>query len=242
MFNKTLIIMIPAFNEKNYIANLIKNIPQIHNIKQEIIVINDGSLDNTSLIAKNAGAKVITHQRNLGLGEAIKTGLNYCLKHKADVIAILDADGQYNPKKIECLILPILNNKADLVIGNRFKYRTINETNFMKKLGNKILSIFISKILLSLDKTYDIQCSFRAFNRKLCKILSKLLFGKYNYAQEMFILVKLFGFNVKEIPVDCYRRNNGRSRLIRNPLIHIFRILGISFRTYFKMKFILKNC
>jgi len=231
--------MIPAFNEEKNIANLIKSVPQIGCIKQEVIVINDGSLDDTSLIAKNAGATVITHQKNLGLGEAFKTGLSYCLKNEADIIVILDADGQYNPNKIEDLIFPILNNKADLVIGNRFKYNTINEINFIKKLGNKILSTFVSKILLNLKKTYDIQCSFRAFNRKLGKFLIKVLFGKYNYAQEMFILAKSFQFNVKEVPINCYRRNDGKSRLIKNPLIHIFRIFGMSFRTYFKIK--LKN-
>ncbi|MFX0058757.1 MAG: glycosyltransferase family 2 protein [Candidatus Hodarchaeota archaeon] len=236
MLNKKLIILIPAFNEEKSIANLIKSVPKLDILKQEIIVINDGSLDHTSLIAEKAGAKVITHQKNLGLGETFKTGLRYCIKNSADFIILLDGDGQYDPNKIHSLILSILENKSDLVIGNRFKYKTTNEISFIKKLGNKFLSIFVCKILLNLKKVYDIQCSFRAFNKKLGKFLNNNLSCKYNYAQEMFILAKLFDFNVKDIPTNCYRRNDGKSRLIKNPLIHIFRILWISFRTYFKIK------
>jgi glycosyltransferase involved in cell wall biosynthesis len=241
MLDKKLVIVIPAFNEEKNISNLIKNIPKIDYTKQEIIVINDGSIDHTSSIAAKLGVKVITHQRNLGLGKVFKTSLRYCLKNDADAIILLDGDGQYDPNKIYPLILPILENKSDLVIGNRFKFNTINEINHLKNLVNKFISIFLSKILLKLKKTYDIQCSYRAFNKKLAKFLIKNFIGKYNYAQEMFILTILSNFNVKEIPVECFRRNDGKSKLIKNPLIHVIRIIWISVRTYFKIKLKIKN-
>jgi len=233
---KRLIILIPAFNEEIAISNIIKNVPSIPNLNQEIIVIDDGSEDNTFEVAKRAGAIVFSNKKNLGLGYSVKRGILISLKYGADFIAILDGDGQYNPKYIEALIFPVLNNLADLVIGNRFLYKTIYESSFLNKLGNKMLSIFLSKILLRLQKNYDTQSSYRAFNRKLGSFLAKNLKKKYNYAQEMFILASLFGFKINQIPVECHKRISGKSRLIKNPVIHIVRILWLSIITYLKFK------
>lgn len=233
---KRLIILIPAFNEEISISNVIKNIPSIPNLKQEIIVIDDGSEDETFKLAKRAGAIVISNKKNLGLGYSIKKGILISLKYGADIIVILDGDGQYNPKYLKALIYPVLNDLADLVIGNRFLCKTIYESSFLNKLGNRMLSIFLSKILLRLQQNYDTQSSYRAFNRKLGTFLAKNLKKKYNYAQEMFILSSLFGFKIKQIPVECYKRISGKSRLIKNPVIYIIRILWLSFMTYFKFK------
>ncbi|MFW9945463.1 MAG: glycosyltransferase family 2 protein [Candidatus Odinarchaeota archaeon] len=231
-----LVVLIPAYNEENTIFKVIKDIPSIVNLKQEIIVIDDGSTDSTFKQAKHTDATIISNKKNLGLGFTFKYGLINSLKHGADIIAILDGDGQYNPKNLESLIFPILNNQVDLVIGNRFLYETVYELNFMKKLGNKLLSIFLSKILLRLDQVYDIQSSYRAFNRKIAKFLVRNLKGNYNYAQEMFILCCLYGFIIKQIPVECYKRNSGKSRLIKNPIIYLFKIFWVIFKTYLKIK------
>jgi len=241
MLKKNLIIIIPVYNEEKTIFNLIKKIPKIEYVNQKNLVINDGSLDNSSIIAEEAGAIVINHHKHLGLGQAFKTGLIYCLKSRADIIILLDGDGQYDPNKIESLIIPILEDKFDLVIGNRFSFNTFNEISYLKKLGNKIISTFLSKIILHLKEAYDMQCSFRAFNQKLAKFCSEHFLGDYNYAQEMFILTKLCGFSIKQIPVDCHERVNGKSRLIKNLIVHLIRILWVSFRTYFRIKLNLKN-
>ncbi len=236
MKNGKLVVVIPAYNEENTILRVIKNIPSIVNLKQEIIVIDDGSTDKTFKLAKSTGVTIISNMKNLGLGFTFKNGLINSLKIGADIIVILDGDGQYNPKNLESLIFPILNNQVDLVIGNRFLYETIYELNFLKKLGNKLLSVFLSKILLKLDQVYDIQSSYRAFNRKIAKFLVRNLKGNYNYAQEMFILCCLYGFKIKQIPVECYKRTSGKSRLIKNPMIYLLKILWVIFKTYLKIK------
>ncbi|MFX0020037.1 MAG: glycosyltransferase family 2 protein [Promethearchaeota archaeon] len=236
MRNEKLVVVIPAYNEENTILRVIKNIPSIANLKQEVIVIDDGSTDKTYKRAKSTGATIISNKKNLGLGFTFKYGLINSLKIGADIIVILDGDGQYNPKNLESLIFPILNNQVDLVIGNRFLYETGYELNFMKMLGNKFLSIFLSKILLKLDQVYDIQSSYRAFNKKVAKFLVRNQKGNYNYAQEMFILCCLYGFKIKEIPVKCYKRTSGKSRLIKNPMIYLFKILWVIFKTYFIFK------
>jgi len=236
MLFKKIIIIIPAFNEEKNISKVIKSIPSISNLSQDVIVIDDGSIDNTVKNAKKTGAMVISNKKNLGLGFSFKVGLINSLKFKADIIVILDGDGQYNPKNLQSLIFPLLNNEADLVIGNRFLSETLYEINLIKKIGNKLISVFLSKILLKLEQIFDIQSSYRAFNKKLGTFLVKNLKGKYNYAQEMFILCCLNNFKIKQIPVECYKRTTGKSRLIRNPIIHLFKILWVSFKTFFRFK------
>lgn len=236
MIKNNLIVIIPAHNEEKTIAKVIKNIPSISCINKKVIVINDGSLDNTAIIAKEAGAKVISNVQNLGLGRTFKIGLEYCLMNNADIIVILDADGQYDSKTIKKLILPLLNDDIDLIIGNRFLYDSIYEISFIKKFANLILSILISRVLLKLEEIFDVQSSFRAFNKKTGEFLKDELKAKYNYAQEMFILSWLYGFKVKQIPVNCYNRISGKSKLIKNSLLHFIKIVLISLKTYFKIK------
>ena len=96
-----LVVLIPANNEEKSIFKVIKNIPSIVNLKQEVIVIDDGSTDNTLKQAKAAGATVISNFKNLGLGVTFKKGLIISLKNGADIILILDGDGQYNPKNFD---------------------------------------------------------------------------------------------------------------------------------------------
>ena len=233
---KNLIIFVPAYNEEKSIFNLIKEIPSFPNINQKVIVINDGSTDNTSATAKKAGAIVISNKKNLGLGYSFKIGLVEALKEDADIVVVLDGDGQYNPKHINKLISPILRDEADLVQGNRFLTGEGYESSSIRILGNKIISIFLSRILLRLAEVYDVQSSFRAFNGSLATVLVKEIVGKYNYAQEMFIIASLHGYKIKQIPVQCSKRRYGQSRLIRNPFIHLIKILWVSFRTYLLLK------
>jgi glycosyltransferase involved in cell wall biosynthesis len=199
MTKKNLIIFVPAYNEEKSIFNLIKEIPLFPNFNQKVIVINDGSTDSTSATAKKAGAIVISNKKNLGLGYSFKIGLVEALKEDADIVVVLDGDGQYNPKHINKLISPILRDEADLVQGNRFLAGERYESSSIRKLGNKFISSFLSKILLRLADVYDTQSSFRAFNGSLATVLVKEIVGKYNYAQEMFIIASLQGYKILEL-------------------------------------------
>jgi len=229
---KKLIIIIPAFNEEKTISDVIKRIPVIHNLKQEIIVIDDGSTDTTALRAKKAGAHVISNKTNQGLGFCLKEGLIAALKNRADIIVNIDADGQYDPGRIPDLINPILMENVDLVIGNRFLGEIKYKMNIIKKWGNKIISIFISKVLLRLEEIYDIQSGYRSINKNLAKILVKVLTSNYTYTQEMIILSSLLGFKMKQISIDFFQRTSGKSRLIKNPFKYLFKVLWVSVRTY----------
>ena len=118
-----LIVTIPAYNEENTIDKVIREIPrQIDGIDTvEVLVINDGSTDNTIAVAKDAGADhIITLKENQGLAFAFRTGLEEALKRGADIIVNTDADFQYNQQQIPDLVKPVLEHKADIVLGSRF--------------------------------------------------------------------------------------------------------------------------
>lgn len=232
-------ILIPAFNEENSITSVISNIPIISNLETFVVVIDDGSNDNTLIKAKKTGATVLSNKHNLGLGATFKRGLNYAIDNNADIFVILDGDGQYKSTQISELIFPLMKNDVDMTIGNRFYYGY--NSSFLKKEVNKVISIFISQILLKAKILYDVQSSYRAFNRKLALFLQKELKGSYNYSQEMFILTYMKNFKIKQVPVKCFKRLNGSSRLIKIPFIHILKIVKISLITYFQQKYLKKN-
>ena len=161
-----LVIMIPAYNEAKSICKVIMEIPRkINGIDLvTILVINDGSTDNTLEEAKRAGAdKIISHKRNLGLGISFRDGLEEALSMGADIIANTDADFQYNGAEIPRLIEPILNGVADIVIGDR-QINTLDQMPAGKVIGNKIAT-WVTRRVIKLP-IRDAQTGFQAFSRE----------------------------------------------------------------------------
>ena len=224
-----LVIIIPAYNEEKTISGVIKEIPRhmegIDSI--EVMVIDDGSTDNTAADAIEVGAcAVITHRVNKGLGVAFRGGLDSALGRGADIIVNLDADGQYNATQIPNLIKPILDKKADIVLG----WRDIDNLDFMprgKKLGNK-LATWLTRILSGLP-IKDAQTGFRAFSREAG--LRMNLSGKYTYVQETLIQAAHKGLQIEQVQVE-FRRRDGKSRLIPSLGTYATRAGAIIFSTY----------
>src|SRR3990167_10728525 len=121
-----LAIIIPAYNEEKTLEGVFKSIPKrFFKISEtEIVVISDGSKDKTAEIALKAGATLIEHDLNRGLGGALGTGFEYARRHNFDILLTFDADGQHNPQDIWPVLKPILDGKADVVIGSRLKNQT----------------------------------------------------------------------------------------------------------------------
>jgi len=205
-----LVVTIPAYNEEKTIAKVIKEIPKkIQGINSiEIIVIDDGSTDNTAKIAEEAGAIVLKHHGNRGLAAAFKTGLDAALERGADIIVNTDADFQYNQKQIPELIKPILEKKADIVLGSRFK-GWIEEMPLSKRLGNKLVTKVVS--FVSGYRISDAQTGFRAFTREAA--LRMNILSDYTYTQETLLIAAEYKFKVAEVPVE-FRKRADRSRLI----------------------------
>ena len=209
-----LIITIPAYNEEETIAGVIREIPRdIAPVDAvEILVIDDGSTDTTVSEAEKAGAdKIISFKQNRGLAQAFRTGLEIALGRNADIIVNIDADGQYNSKEIPKLIEPILNDRADIVLGDR----QIDELDHMpmgKKLGNN-LATWVTRKVTGLP-IKDAQTGFRAFSKEAALRINIL--SDYTYVQETIIQAVNKGLNIVEVSIQFRRRKGGESRLISN--------------------------
>ena len=209
-----LIITIPAYNEGETIAGVIKEIPRDIALADsvEIIVIDDGSNDNTVREAKGAGAdKIISFKQNRGLAQAFRTGLETALERCADIIVNIDADGQYNGKEIEKLIEPIVNERADVVLGER-QITTLNHMPMAKKIGNKVAT-WVTRCVTGLP-IKDAQTGFRAFSRDTALRINVV--SDYTYVQETIIQAVNKGLTIVEVPVQFRERKGGESRLISN--------------------------
>ncbi|MDD1777488.1 MAG: glycosyltransferase family 2 protein, partial [Candidatus Helarchaeota archaeon] len=201
--------VIPAYNEEQNIAEVISKTSKY---TDKVIVVNDGSTDNTEKIAKEANAIVKSHIVNKGLGLTIRDAITEAMKLGADVIITIDADGQYDADQIPDLLKPILDGKADLVLGSRFR-GTIARMSRLKKFGNEIITLIVRN-LMNLDIT-DSQTGFRAIKREVIEHI--IISADYTYTQEMIIRAAAEGFHIDEVPVNFYERKHGKSRLIRNP-------------------------
>jgi len=206
-----LVVTIPAYNEENTVANVIAEIPrQIEGIDSvEVLIIDDGSDDETVARAQEAGADNIrSHKRNEGLGVTFKHGLETALEMGADIVVNIDADGQYNAKEIPALIQPILDDKADIVLG----WRNIDLLSFMprgKRVGNKLATWLTNKV--SGLPIRDAQSGFRAFSQEAA--LRMHLSGRYTYVQQTIMEAKYKGLKIEQIPIE-FRPRYGESRLI----------------------------
>ncbi|VVB89279.1 UDP-N-acetylglucosamine--dolichyl-phosphate N-acetylglucosaminyltransferase [uncultured archaeon] len=226
-----LAITIPAYNEEHSLEKVIREIPGIiEGIDEiEVIVINDGSNDRTSEVAERAGAaKIIEFPSNKGLAIAFKEGLNAALDSGADIIVNIDADGQYNALEIPKLIKPILDGKAEIVLGSRFA-GTIEYMVPQKRFGNKLATFVVG--LASGKKISDAQTGFRAFSREAA--LKLVIHSGYTYTQETIVQAAHKRLSIVEIPVEFRKRNgDGQSRLISN-IIHYAKNSAITLiRTY----------
>lgn len=215
-----LIIQIPCYNEEEVLPETIMAIPrEIEGIdKVEILVINDGSTDDTSLIAKEAGVDyIVEFPKNLGLARAFDAGLKNCIKHGADIIVNLDADNQYSADDIPKLIRPILKKKADITIGAR-PIDSIKHFSPVKKVLQKLGS-FVMKKMSGADIA-DAPSGFRAFSREAAIRIN--IFDNYTYTMESIIQAQRKGLAILSVPI---RVNGDRrpSRLVKNNFSYIFR-------------------
>ena len=190
-----IIVIIPAYNEEKTIKNVIR---EAKKYATEIVVIDDASSDSTYQTAIKEGATVYRHLINRGLGGSLGTGIQVALKKNTDIAVTLDADGQHDPDEIPNLIQPILNGKADVVIGSRFLHDQKMPTK--RKIYNKIGNI-ITYFLFGV-KTSDSQSGFRALNRKALKLL-KIKTNKMEVSSEIIKEVKKNNLIFAEVPIKA---------------------------------------
>jgi glycosyltransferase involved in cell wall biosynthesis len=216
----TLTVIIPAYNEGDAIDKVIYKIRELRPMA-EIIVVDDGSSDNTSDTARRAGARVIRHPYNKGNGAAVKTGLRAA---HGDVVLLLDADGQHPPEDIEKVLAPM--GEYDLVVGARIKQ---SESALIRDVGNAIFNNLAS--YLAGRDIPDLTSGFRAMKREMIMEFIHLLPNLYSYPTTSTLAFLKAGYNVEFVPIKA-RKGTGRSstRILRDgvrAIVIIFRIITL---------------
>jgi glycosyltransferase involved in cell wall biosynthesis len=207
-----ILIIIPAFNESENILKLLESInTSIRNqMNLDVLVVNDCSIDNTSHICKRNGFNVIDLPCNLGIGGAVQTGYKYAQKNNYDIAIQVDGDGQHDPEYIHALIKPILQKKADMVIGSRYINKEGFQSTFLRRIGINYFSKLIS--ILSNQKVTDPTSGFRASNKKVIELFSKRY--PIDYPEpESIVFLKRKGLNIVELPVKMNERRGGISSI-----------------------------
>lgn len=226
-----LVIIIPAYNEEKTITRVIQEIPRnIEGINQsEVLVIDDGSVDNTVKVAKETGALVVSHNKNEGLGIAFSTGIKEALGRKADIVVNIDADDQFDAKDIPKLIKPIVDKRAEMVAGSRFEdNHSIVQIPFIKRWGNRAFTSLIN--ILTGEKFTDTQCGFRAYSKEA--LLRLNLFGKFTYTQEVFLDLVNKGLKIVQVPITVRYFKERKAKISASFFRYFFQTIIIILRTF----------
>lgn len=185
--------VIPAYGEEKHIGDVVRRTRQQ---LDHVLVVDDGSNDQTAARAREAGAEVIVHPQNRGKGEAIKTGLRHWLDRQFTWAFILDADGQHRPEEIDRFVNVALASDAKMFIGNRMN--DLAGMPLLRRIVNRYMSKRISRICG--QKIPDTQCGFRMLHRQL---IPDVLGGanRFDYETEMLIFASRKGYRIESIPI-----------------------------------------
>jgi glycosyltransferase involved in cell wall biosynthesis len=195
MDRQSIAAVIPAYNEDKHIGDVVRRTRQK---LDHVLVVDDGSRDTTADRAREAGAEVIVHEKNLGKGETIKTGLRHWLERQIDFVIILDADGQHRPEEIDRFAAAALSaEEPKLILGNRMK--DLSSMPRLRQIVNRWMSQRISAVCG--QEIPDTQCGFRMLHRQL---IPELLGGaaRFDYETEMLIVASRKGFRIGSVPIS----------------------------------------
>jgi len=224
-----LFVLIPCFNEEYSIGQLVAEVNSSI-ADATVIVVNDGSTDQTSRIAKNSGATTIDLPINLGVGGAMQTGFIYAKKQNASLAIKIDGDGQHPPDEAIALIEALDQHDADIVIGSRFlEQQKGYQSTLTRRLGIKFLGL-ICRILTGMIIT-DPTSGFRAYSQKSIKFFAGN-YPDFDYPEpEEIILAHKHGLKIVEVPVEMRARKFGVSTL--TPSISCYYMIKVSLAMIF---------
>ncbi len=216
--NKKVFVVIPAYNERKTIVEVIKGVKPL---VDEIIVVDDGSTDDTSRLAEEQGVTVLRHFINRGQGAALQTGDQYALDKGADIIVHFDADGQFLAKEIGDIVEPIKSGEAEAVFGSRFLGRK-SDIPWLKEKIILPLAKIVNKIFIGKSLT-DSQSGFRALSKKAAR---RIEIENDKMAHNTEIQGKIFknNFKIKEVPINVIyhkfgQRFKGGIRIVKELLL-----------------------
>jgi len=215
-------VLIPSYNEESTISNIVK---KIRNIGLDVIVVDDGSTDNTGKIASESGALVIRNTKNMGKGASLKEGFDLVLRTTTfDAVIIMDGDGQHSTADIQKFIEHAEDCGDDIIVGNRMEY--VKNMPPLRLFTNRLMSLFLS--FMCKQRIPDTQCGFRLIRRSVIEKLN-LKTNKYDLESEILIKASKEKFKITSIPVKTIYRNESSGI---NPVKDSFRFIALIVRTY----------
>lgn len=215
MKQEKIILVIPAYNEEESILKTYKTVEEYNKKNKtnyDVIVINDGSTDNTRKILEENNVPHINLIYNLGIGGAVQTGYQYAFENNYDIAIQFDGDGQHDVNYVKDIVKPIINKQADMVIGSRFvdKEKEGFKSSKARRMGIKTISFFIK--LKTKTKLYDVTSGFRACNRTIMKEFIKYYPSEYPEPISTVNVLKK-GYVIDEVSVVMKERERGKSSI-----------------------------
>ncbi|UCD58540.1 MAG: glycosyltransferase family 2 protein [Candidatus Hydrogenedentota bacterium] len=200
------LIIIPAYNEQDSVAEVIAK-ARAHAPDSDFVVVDDGSSDDTAAVVSRCGVPVLRLPCNLGYARAVQTGIKYALKKGYDTVVLLDGDGQHNPEDVVSLRSALEQEKADVVIGSRF----VGNRKLTGPLGRRLgMWLFAWVTFLATGtRIYDTTSGFKAVSRRAYEKLSSEQFVDFH--AEALVCLSLAGMKIAERPVAMAERRSGRS-------------------------------
>jgi hypothetical protein len=217
------VVGIPAYNEAMRIGSVVLAASRY---ADEVVVVDDGSTDETATVAREAGATVLSHGHNRGKGRAIASVLEYVDPAAIDAVVLLDGDGQHCPTDIPTVLDPVMAGESDLVVGSRYMDATAGETPLYRRLGQTVLDVLTNR--LSGADVSDTQSGFRALSPRAVAELDITTDGM-GVESEMVLSAVESGLVVTEAPIEVrYSDVDGHSR---HPLAHGLTVMGVLARS-----------
>jgi glycosyltransferase involved in cell wall biosynthesis len=202
--------IVPALNEAGSIESVIREI-QAQDPDFEVLVVDDGSTDNTAALAEAAGARVMRLPFNLGIGGAVQTGLQYAREHDFGIAVQIDADGQHDPTQLPQLLAPLIAGEADVVVGSRFLGERHYKSPLVRRIGIRVFAAIISAVVG--QPLTDTSSSFRAYGRRAIAYFSRDYPHGFVESVEATVIAARCGLRLIEVPVVMRQRLMGQSSL-----------------------------
>lgn len=222
MTGKDLLVIIPAYNEEGSVGDVVRSVrdvlPGI-----PVVVIDDGSLDATCQVARQAGAEILRLPHHLGLGGAVQTGYRFAYEHGYDCVVRVDSDGQHNPADIPVLLDKLRTDNYDMVTGSRFLRPNGYRVQRLRRFGGRLFSLVLHPILGK--RITDPTSGFAAVNRRALEIFSRSFPLEYPEIEALVVLQRK-ALRFCEVPVQMFPRRAGRSTIgSLGAVYYMFRVL-----------------
>jgi glycosyltransferase involved in cell wall biosynthesis len=217
------LVLLPAFNEAARIGRVLAGIraaaPEV-----AVLVVDDGSVDDTARVARAAGARVVRLPFNLGAGVAAQTGYKFAVREGYDCVVQLDSDGQHEPADIPALMEVIARREADVAIGSRFLGAAEYRAGALRRTGMGVFGLLAW--LLTGVRFSDVTSGFRAFGGDVVRFVATEWYPTDYADADVLITLRRAGFRLTEVPVRMYPRPGGRSMHAGlRPVYYVFKML-----------------